>query len=354
MKMKKTKKLRVGINGFGRIGRAIFRINEEKNFFDVVAINDINPDNHNLAYLLKYDTTYGRFSGSVKDNQHHLIVNNKKIGIHHCENISDVPWDEYGIDVLVESSGVKSNLGFIKELKDMVKNVVITYDPGVMDQTIVFGCNEKELNPKKNFLISSSICDSIALSPIVKLLETKYGISHGYLVTLHPWLSYQNLLDGPSKSWSQPGDVFSHYALGRSSIMNIIPKSTSAVTAASKLFKNLEKKLTSFSFRIPTSIVSSAVLIAYLKKDLKQKALIDAFTQFEKKQKHKVFKNTTEPLTSVDYAGEEFSAIIDHRWTKVNQKRLIKLVYWYDNEWGYSSRTVDLIHSIGKFYKKQK
>lgn len=341
------KKIKVGINGFGRIGRAIYRVNELKKNFEIVVINDINPDNHNIAYLLKYDTTYGRFEGKVDDDQNSIIVDGNKIDIHHQEVISDVPWEKYDVDIIIESSGVKNNLAHMGELKDKVRNVVVTYSPDLVDQTIVLGTNEAELDPKNNFVISSSICDSVALSPIIKTLNKVSEIDHGYLITLHPWLSYQNLLDGPSKSWSQPGDVFSHYALGRTSPMNLIPKSTSAVLAAGKLFPGLTKKLDSFSFRTPTNIVSSAVLIAHLEKVIKKDKLIKMFETAEKNQKFDIFKNTTEPLTSIDYTGEPYSAIIDHRWTKVN-KGMIKLVYWYDNEWGYSSRVVDLVRLIGK------
>jgi glyceraldehyde 3-phosphate dehydrogenase len=346
------KKIKVGINGFGRIGRAIFRINYLKKYFDIVVINDINPDNHNLSYLLKYDTTYGQFPGKVTDNAQSMKIDGKKIRIYHQQSIADLPWEKHGVDVVIESSGVKKNLSYMKELKKRIKNVVATYSPGNVDQTTIFGCNEKELNPKKNFLISASICDTIALSPIIKTIEKLAKIKHGYLTTLHPWLSYQNLLDGPSASWSQPGDVFSHYALGRSSIMNLIPKSTSAVVAAEEIYPNLTDRIHSFSFRVPTAIVSGAVLIVHLSKKIDKEKLIETFKKVEKTQKYDVIKNSTEPLTSVDYTGEGYSAVIDHRWTDVN-RNLLKLTYWYDNEWGYSSRVVDLIREIGKKYSKR-
>ncbi len=344
------KKIRVGINGFGRIGRAIYRINHKKDFFNIVAINDINPDNHNIAYLLQYDSTYGRFPKKVRDNKNSLRIGRKNIDIHHVPSMADVPWEDYGVDVLIESSGVKNNLLQLDKLKSKIKNVVTTYN-SKSAQTIIFGANENKLDPQKNFLISASICDAVALAPIINLIERSHQITSGYLTTLHAWLSYQNLLDGPSVSWSQPGDIFSHYALGRSSPMNIIPKSTSAVIATEEVIPNITKKIVSFSFRIPTNIVSGAVLTLLLNKNITEKELLSKFENFEKKQKHKIIKNTIEPLTSIDYIGEEHSAIIDHRWTKVNKKRLIKLIYWYDNEWGYSSKVVDLVKSIEKFYK---
>jgi glyceraldehyde 3-phosphate dehydrogenase len=346
------KKLRVGINGFGRIGRAIYRINHERKLFDVVAVNDINPDNHNIAYLLQYDSTYGKFPLKVSHNKNSLKIGNKTIGVHHSEIISDTPWEDYGVDIVIESSGVKKNLLEMDKLKKRVKNVIATYDVGDDVQTIIFGVNENTLSPKKNFLLSSSICDAAALAPIIKLIEKTHPIKSGYLTTLHAWLSYQNLLDGPSVSWSQPGDIFSHFALGRSSPMNIIPKSTSAVTATDKVIPDLTKRIKSFSFRVPTNIVSGATLTLNLTKNIEKDRLVKLYQSFEKRQKYKIIKNTTEPLTSIDYIREEYSAIIDHRWTEVNKKRLIKLVYWYDNEWGYSSRVVDLISTLAKHYRK--
>jgi len=344
-------KLKVGINGFGRIGRAIYRINHERKLFDIPVINDINPDNHNIAYLLQYDSTYGKFPEKVVDDKNYLKVGSKKISVHHTSSISDVPWEDYSTDIVIESSGVKKNLLEMEIMSSRVKNVITTYDPGKDAQTIIFGSNEKDLDPKKNFLISASICDAVALVPIIQLIEKAHKIHSGFLTTLHAWLSYQNLLDGPSVSWSQPGDVFSHYALGRSSPMNIIPKSTSAVIAAEKVIPHITKKIMSFSYRVPTNIVSGATLTLLLEKSIDKDELIDKFLTFEKKQKHDVIKNTEEPLISIDYVGEKYSAIIDHRWTRVNKKKLVKLVYWYDNEWGYSSRVVDLIKAISNVYK---
>ncbi len=342
------KKLKVGINGFGRIGRAIYRINHLKDLFDVVVINDINPDNKNIAYLLEYDTTYGRFGSEVSSDENSMYHDDKKIDIYHEKNIIDVPWDKLGVDIVIESSGVSANVDAIKaninSLK--VKNFIVTHAADKDFKTIIFGVNEKELHPKKHRLISSSICDTISLAPIINTIQKTYTIKSGFLTTLHPYLGYQNLLDGPSKSWSQPGDVYSHYSLGRASMNNLIPKSTSAVRAADSVFEGLSTKLQSFSYRVPTSIVSSAVLIVHVDKDLELEKLRDSFYEFEKEQKYKVIKNSTKPLVSLDYAKEEYSAIIDHRWTQVENSNLLKLVYWYDNEWGYSNRVVDIVELL--------
>ena len=345
-------KIRVGINGFGRIGRSIFRINHSKKDFHIVAINDINPDIKNMAYLLKYDTIHRKLHSHVDTSNDDIIVGREFIRVYHKENISDVPWDDHDIDIVVDSCGIKSNIPLMIKDKGSVKNFVVTNAPSGYDQvkSIIFGVNEDECNPSENKIFSSSICDTIALAPLIKLITNISSIESGYLITLHPWLSYQNLLDGPSVSWSQPGDVFSHYTLGRASTENLIPKSTSAITAAEHVFPGLSKKIQSFSYRTPTKIVSSAVLTLLLSDSVSKKQLRDAFSEYQKKQKYDVIHNSNQPLTSLDYSGESYSTIIDQRWTKVLNGRHIKIVYWYDNEWGYSSRVIDLINKISESY----
>jgi len=345
------KKLRVGINGFGRIGRAIHRINELQDAFEVVVINDINPDNHNIAYLLQYDTTYGRFHAEVTADDKSISYDDKTIDIYHEKNVLDVPWDDYNIDVVIESSGVAENLNSIKFKNETnVKHFITTNAAGDGVKTIIFGVNEDELNIDEHKIISSSICDTISLSPILKLVKNTHKVLGGFLTTLHPYLGYQNLLDGPSASWSVPGDINSHYALGRSTINNLMPKATSAVFAADHVFPGLSDKLQSFSYRVPTSIVSSAVLILQLEEDIDAEDLKKRFEDFASKQKYHVIKNSTKPLVSMDYAKEDYSVIIDHRWTKVEGGKLLKIVYWYDNEWGYSNRVVDIVKLISTKY----
>jgi len=343
-------KPRIGINGFGRIGRAIFRINQKYNLFDIPIINDINPDIKNIAYLLKYDTTYGKASFEVSSNETALIIENKVIDMHHQQSIADVPWEKYDVDIVIDSSGIHKNLEEMQKCKGHVKNFIVTNIPNEVKHSIIIGCNENELDPKNNFIISSSICDAIATGPLLKIIGSIRNIESGFLTTLHPWLSYQNLVDGPSVMWSQPGDIFSHYSLGRSSPMNLIPKSTSAIKAVEMAMPHLNHKIISHSFRVPTNIVSGADLTLMLDKEISAEELIKKFEEFEKNQKYKIIRNSVEPLTSSDYRGEEFSAIIDHRWTKVNQGKLIKMVYWYDNEWGYSCRVLDLVKKIVDYY----
>lgn len=343
-------KPRIGINGFGRIGRAVFRINQKYGLFDIAAVNDVNPDKRNIAYLLKYDTTYGKAPFAVDANEHALIVDGKETAVYHEQSITDVPWDAHGVDIIIDASGIHKNLQDAEKLAGRVKNIIVTNIPHEVKHSIIFGCNEDALDPKSHFIISANICDAIATGPILKVIESARAITSGFLTTLHPWLSYQNLVDGPSASWSRPGDIFSHYALGRASPMNIIPKSTSAMYAVELAMPHLTNKIFSHSFRVPTSIVSCADLILTIDHDITVQELIRLFEEFEQKQQYKIIRNSTEPLTSLDYKGEEFSAIIDHRWTKVIDGRTIKLVYWYDNEWGYSCRVVDMAKRIFELY----
>jgi glyceraldehyde 3-phosphate dehydrogenase len=343
--------MRIGINGFGRIGRAIFRINDLQESCEIVVINDTNPDNKNLAYLAQYDTTYGRFHSDISADEDSINYDNKKIAVHHQENILDVPWDQYDVDIVIDSSGIAQNLKNIKSIKNTkVKHFIVTNAAGDGVKTIIFGVNENDLDIQKDKIISSSICDTIALAPLINIINETHDINGGFLTTLHPYLGFQNLLDGPSVSWSVPGDVDSHYALGRSAINNLMPKATSAVFAADHVFPGLSNKLQSFSYRVPTSIVSSAVLILNLENDIDTNFLKKQFVNFEANQKIKILKNSNKPLVSMDYAKEDFSVIVDHRWTKVEGGKLLKIVYWYDNEWGYSNRVVDILKLLSSKY----
>ena len=343
-------KMKVLINGLGRIGRAIVRINLEKDYFDLVAINDINPDNKNMAYLLKYDCTYGKLENNVTSDEDNIYIDDKKIRISHEKEINDV--DMTGIDIVIEASGVQKNIDQVDRMaaSSTVKRFIITNVNSRISHNIIFGVNEQDIENEDYKILSSSICDAISLGPIYGTIKKNFDIQSGFLVTLHPWLSYQNLLDGPAKSWSQPGDVFSHYALGRASTQNLIPKSTSAIRALSNVFPEALDTVCSFSYRTPTQIVSSAVLTLVLDKETTTDELISMFKEVENSQTFDILETTDEPLISIDYVKNEHSAIIDTRWIQVKNGNHIELVYWYDNEWGYSSRIVDMVKYIGGLY----
>lgn len=342
----------IGINGVGRIGRAVLRIVLQRNDLEVVAINDINPDIHNIGYLIKYDSTYGRLPHSVEVEGDRIVIGGEKsIRVSHHGDIASVPWKELGADIVVDSSGVRQNLIAARGLKSKgVRRVIVTNSPPEkdVDATIILGANQDTFDPRRHFLVSSSICDANAFVPVADILDKNFGIEHGFLTTLHPWLSYQNLLDGPSISYATPGQIHDHYALGRASVGSLIPKTTSAISASEKVLKHLKGRFLSMSFRIPTMISSAADLSVQLKSKTDAAAIRRLFEDEEKKQSWKILHNNKEALVSADFTGVEHSAVVDHRWLMINEHNYLKMVLWYDNEWGYSSRVADLAAFMGQ------
>jgi len=344
-----NKMLKIGINGFGRIGRAIFRVNNKQKAFEIVAINDVNQDNNNLAYMLKYDSTYGILNEDIKADDGNILLNGNKIKVYHKDRIDQVPWEEKDVDIVVDSSGVEDNVLRARRLIDKNIRCVVTHAPNEreVDKAIIVGVNEDTLT-KDDYIISNSICDANAFSPVMNVLNKNFEIDHGFLTTLHPWLSYQHLLDGPSKSYAYPGEIHDHYVLGRASPFSLIPKPTSCIDASCKILDFLKGKFLSLSFRVPTAIVSTADISVKLNKKVTKEEIVNLFKKEQENQKFKIFYNNTEPLVSTDFVGSDYSAIIDHRWTMVNESNYLKMILWYDNEWGYSSRAVDLIKEIEK------
>lgn len=337
-------KLKIGINGFGRIGRAIFRINLERQLFDIVAINDINPDNDNLAYMLKYDSTYGSLPIAIEGFGGGIRVAGKDIHVYHSVVFTDIPWEELGVSIIIDASGVAKNVQHAGELKKRNIRCIVTHSPAkeAVEKHIIMGVNEHELS-EDHFVIASSICDSTAFAPVINVLHRNFGIEMGSLTTLHPWLAYQNLVCGPSRSFSAPGSIYRKFALGRASPGTIIPKQTSGITASEKVLGFLKGKFMSHSFRVPTSIVSCANLTVKLLTPTTTEEVIELFKQEAANQTLPIFYNNFEPLVSTDYTKSSYSANIDHEFTEILNGVNLKMVIFYDNEWGYSSRVVDLI-----------
>ncbi|HLN12641.1 MAG TPA: glyceraldehyde 3-phosphate dehydrogenase NAD-binding domain-containing protein [bacterium] len=345
-------RMRIGINGFGRIGRAIARINLERDVFDLVAVNDINPDIGNVAYLLKYDSTYGRLARDVRvEGPDTLAVERApsiRVSRHH--EIDAVPWKADAVDLVIDASGIEHNLPALRRLADQgVRHCVVTNAPDeqFVDRFVIFGVNETDIR-RGDFVLSASICDAAAFAPVALLLERHFGIEYGSLTTLHPWLSYQRLLDGPSFSFSDPGSIHSAYALGRASTLSLIPKTTSCLRASAKVLPGIDRKFVSLSYRVPTTIVSSADLTVKLSRDASRDDVIGVFEAAERTQAYPVIANNYQALVSVDFAGVEHSAVVDHRWTMVHGDAQLKLVLWYDNEWGYGSRVVDIVSRLAR------
>lgn len=340
------KKINIGINGFGRIGRVIARINEQNDNFNLVFINDKNSNIKNLAYLFKYDSTYGAFEGDVKADvsKKAIIINNKSVTCYNYSTIKEIPWEKIDIDYLIDASGVTQGIIHSRDLinKNRFKKYIFTHCSTDADIEVVMGVNDDSLTAKHN-VISNSICDSNAVSHPIKWINDKFSIINGSLTTIHPWLSYQNILDGPSISQSNPGVVWDDYALGRASISNLIPKNTTAVQAVERVIPEIKDKLLSFSYRVPTPTVASSDLVLNVKEKV-TKELVLALLE-EKSQGNKYVSLNYESLVSKDYEKNFNSVIIDMQWIKVIENT-IKLILWYDNEWGYSARVIDLIKKI--------
>jgi glyceraldehyde 3-phosphate dehydrogenase len=343
--------IKIGINGFGRIGRALFRINLLHKNYEVVAINEIDPDIDNMAYLLKYDSTYGKlFNNKISREGDYLVVDDQKIKVYHERNIKDVDWAKHSVDVVIDSSGVFENVIGAKYITDnkIVNKVVVTHSPkSGIDLTLMIGVNEKSYIKEQHHVISSSICDANAVTPFFHLINSKFGIDVGEVTTLHPWLSYQNVLDGNLRSVSSPGHFWNDYALGRNSTVSLIPKDTSLVSAMQKVISGVEDVVDAMSFRTPTAIVSAADGSFYLKTKTNLKEVIECVEAYEKEYPG-VLLLDNKSLVSIDYMANENAAILDGRWLKILNGRLLKFVLWYDNEWGYAKRTYNIIEFILK------
>ena len=340
--------LKVGINGFGRIGRTIFRINQINPVFEINAINDIDPLIENHAYLANYDSVYGSLINkvSVSNNKKHIINGEKLIAFYSKDYIDQVPWNDNNVDIVIDSSGIHDNVvNSSKLVKNGIKKIVITHSPNNnVDHTIIIGANENTFVNKKHNIISSSICDANACAPVLKLLDEEFGIIDGFITTLHPWLGYQNLLDGSLRSVSNPGHFWSDFALGRSSTDSLIPKPTSLVSALQKVIPDCTNNIYAMSVRVPTSIVSASDMVLSLDKQISHKLIEDALCKLQLKYPD-VIKLNQESLVSIDYKGIKQSCIIDLQWLEIINNKL-KLVLWYDNEWGYSNRVIDLVNLI--------
>jgi glyceraldehyde 3-phosphate dehydrogenase len=346
--------LRVGINGFGRIGRAVTRILLARRRHRVVHVNDLNPDVQNLAYLMKYDTTYGRLPDAVVAEGDAIAVGEQRFRVTCVGNLAEVGWDGSGsgsgsgVDVVVEATGVSRNEHQAPAVAERVSGgVLVTHTCPSADYTLVFGATERGFDPARHKVVSTSICDAIAAAPVLKALYDAFGLEYGFITTLHPWLSYQNLMDGPARSQAYPGATYSHYPLGRASVGALIPKPTTVVTACERIVPEVTGLLKCMSYRVPTACVSSADLSLQLARPATEEAVLDVFRALAASQRgRQVVRITDEPLISVDYLGDEHSCIIDTRWLMLNRGRQLKVVLWYDNEWGYASRVADAIDAI--------
>ena len=339
-----SRALRIGVNGFGRIGRAVVRIAAEHSDVTVAVVNELDADIHNLAYLLKYDSIYGRFSRTVEATADPpgLRIGGQLVPFYSRPDIREVPWKAAGVDVVIEASGVDANGAAAHDLvASGVPKVVITNAHRQADATVIMGVNEDCYDRVRHHVLSSSICDANAIAPVVSELDRTWGVESCFVTTLHPWLSYQNLLDGTINSVASPGHNWKDYSLGRSSVLSLIAKDTTAARATLAVLPALEGRIDAISFRVPTAIVSASDLCAVLATDVTA-AEVNAHFAAQAQRRPDVFGYEEDHLVSIDYLGTRTSFVLDARRTRVLRSRLIKLVVWYDNEWGYSCRVLDV------------
>ena len=338
--------MKVAINGLGRIGRSILRQIVENPDFELVFLNDPNMSIENLIYLIKYDSTYGRINGEVSSIADGLCINGRQIDLLNCNDPRDFPQKYAGIDLVIESSGLKLLGASLKELinKAFTRKVICTYsNPEYCDASIIAGVNDEMYDVSQNHFVSGTICDVVSLSPIISAVQRQSEISGGNIVTLHPWLSYQNLVDGPVASVSSPGHAWPDFALGRASSENLIPKNTTALDVLAEIFPNLPySNFQSMSFRIPTATVTSSIINLRVTQNFN----IDRF--HNDLLSNKYLEVVTENLVSSDFKAAPYGASIDTRWTELAGDNL-RIISWYDNEYGYSSQIIQLSKlAVGK------
>ena len=326
--------MKVGINGFGRIGRLVFRILEARGI-EVVAINDLT-DNKTLAHLLKYDSTAGRFDGTVEHDEASLTVNGKKIHALAERDPANIKWGEMGADIVIESTGIFTDReGASKHLAGGAKKVLITAPAKNEDFSIVLGVNEEGYDPANHHIISNASCTTNSLGVPMKLIDEAFGIEKAIMTTVHSYTNDQRVLDLPHKDLRR----------ARAAGVNIIPTSTGAAKAVSQVYPNLKGKFDGTSLRVPTPTGSISDVVVILKKDVTVEEVNSVFREAANGKHKGILAYTEDPIVLTDIQGDPHSAIIDGGLTMA-MGNLVKFFSWYDNEWGYSNRIADLVELV--------
>jgi glyceraldehyde-3-phosphate dehydrogenase type I len=332
--------LKTAINGFGRIGRLIFRIGMKESNFDFLAVNDIT-NAENLAYLLKYDSVHGVLDADVKIEKDELIVNNDRFKVLSIKDPKELPWKELGVDIAFEAVGIfRSREKAALHLEAGAKKVILTA-PGKgqpPDFTCVLGINENEYDPKKHHVISNASCTTNCFAPMCKLLHDNFKIKKGFMTTVHAYTNDQRLIDTPHKDMRR----------GRAAAHSIIPTTTGAAKAIGLVIPELAGKIDAISMRVPVIDGSIVDFVCEVEKSTTPEEVNGIFKEAADGPFEGLIEYSEEPLVSVDIIGHPCSMIFDSLLTKVNDGKLIKVIAWYDNEYGYSARLVDLAKMIGE------
>ncbi|MBB1524760.1 type I glyceraldehyde-3-phosphate dehydrogenase [Candidatus Saccharibacteria bacterium] len=331
--------IKLAINGFGRIGRNAFKIAFERRDVKIVAINDLT-DTKTLAHLLKHDSSYGTYDRDVKFDEENLIVDGEKIRVFSEKEPKNLPWGEYQVDVVIESTGFFTDPKKAADhLEAGARKVVISAPAkGEGAKTIVIGVNEDSVT-ENDKILSNASCTTNCIAPVMKVLEDNFGIEKALMTTVHSYTASQRILDAPAKDLRE----------ARAAAENIVPTSTGASKAAALTIPALKGKFDGLSIRVPTPVVSLSDITAVLKRDTTIEELQEIFKKAAKEPFYEgILGVSEEPLVSIDYRGNSHSSIVDLPLINVVGGNLVKIVAWYDNEWGYSNRLVELASDFGK------
>jgi glyceraldehyde 3-phosphate dehydrogenase len=324
----------IAINGFGRIGRLVCRLAANRDDMCIVAVNDLVPSG-NLAYLLRHDSTHGRFDGEVSSDENTLFVNGKSIAVFSERDPEKLPWKKLNVDYVVESTGLFTTPEAAqKHLAAGAKRVLISAPAKGDVLTVVMGVNENQYNPEKDFIVSNASCTTNCLAPIAKILLDNFGIEEALMTTIHAMTATQPVVDGPSKK---------DWRGGRGASQNIIPASTGAAKAVSQCIPELKGKITGMAFRVPVVDVSAVDLTVRLSKATSYEAISDVIKSYSENQMRGILQYCDEELVSTDFIGSTYSAIFDKLAGIALNPTFYKVIAWYDNEMGYAARVIDLL-----------
>jgi glyceraldehyde 3-phosphate dehydrogenase len=332
--------IKVGVNGFGRIGRLVLRIISEqhRSDLDIVVLNDLTDTKTN-AHLFKYDSSYGKYPGRVDATQDAIVVDDRKIKVLAERDPGKIPWKDYGVEVVIESTGLFTDPDKAgAHLKGGAKKVIISAPSKGNTPTIVMGVNENSYNPANDNIISNASCTTNCIAPVIKVLNDSFGITRGLMTTIHSYTNDQRILDQVHKDLRR----------ARAAAVNIIPTSTGAARVVGEVIPELKGKLNGIALRVPTPTVSICDFVADVKKTVTASEVNQVFKEAAEGSLKGILEYTDEELVSTDFRGNPASSIFDSECTMVIDGNMVKVLSWYDNEWGYSCRLVDLAAYIIK------
>jgi len=331
--------MKILLNGVGRIGKAILRIALDDSDIDIVAINEINPNIKSIAYSINYDSTYGSLVDKFTVEDNYIVNSSSKIEVLNHSSLQDINLKD--IDIIIDASGSKVDIEALRELD--IDRVFLTHPNAYADINIVIGVNEEKFDDQNHKVVSTSSCNATALLPILKLIDDRYGIECGDITTIHPLLNHQRVLDSGCIGSVDRG-IECNLEFGRSSTQNIIPSQTTTIEACSYVLPHINTDtISSNSLRVPTSVVG-AISVTLLLHNLTTKDDIVRLSQeYENTQELDILLNNYESLVSSDFQSSRYTTIVDHRFSDLKMGKMLKLLIWYDNEWGYASKVVDIV-----------